>query len=137
MGVGGEIPVVIPQKQSRSVIFSPHYIGIPQHRERVYIMCIRKDIGELPEFLFDTEKLPKCRIDDIMQDDNEIADIDRYRLTKDKIELLNLWDEFVQNNKGDKLPGFPVWSDYLKPLDPTEDMTDYPKWKINFVMIKK
>ena len=30
------------------VIFSPHYIGIPQHRERVYIMCVRKDIGEIP-----------------------------------------------------------------------------------------
>ena len=116
------------------VIFSPHYIGIPQHRERVYIMCVRKDIGELPEFLFDTEKLPKCRIDDIMQDDSEIADIDRYRLTKDKIDLLNLWNEFVQNIKGNKLPGFPVWSEYLKPLDPTEDMTDYPKWKINFIL---
>ena len=24
-------------------IFSPHYMGIPQHRERVYILCVRKD----------------------------------------------------------------------------------------------
>ena len=24
------------------VIFSPHYVGIPQHRERVYIMCVKK-----------------------------------------------------------------------------------------------
>lgn len=116
------------------VIFSPHYIGIPQHRERVYIMCVRKDIGELPEFLFDTDNLPKCRIDDIMQDDSEIADIDHYRLTDDKIELLNLWDEFVRNINGDKLPGFPIWSEYLKPLDPTEDMSEYPKWKINFIL---
>ena len=116
------------------VIFSPHYIGIPQHRERVYIMCIRKDIGELPEFLFNTDKLPKCKIDDILQDDSEIADIDRYRLTDDKIELLNLWDEFVHNIRGDKLPGFPVWSEYLKPLDPTEDMSEYPKWKVNFIL---
>ena len=104
------------------VIFSPHYIGIPQHRERVYIMCVRKDIGELPEFLFDTDNLPKCRIDDILQDDGEITDIDHYCLTDDKIELLNLWDEFIRNIKGDRLPGFPIWSEYLKPLDPTEDM---------------
>ena len=97
-------------------------------------MCIRKDIGELPEFVFDTNKLPKCRIDDIMQDDSEIADIERYRLTDDKIELINLWDEFVRNIKGDKLPGFPVWTEYLKPLDPLEDMTDYPKWKVNFIL---
>ena len=115
------------------VIFSPHYIGIPQHRERVYIMCIRKDIGELPEFFFDTDNLPKCRIDDILQVESEIADIDRYSLSQDKIELLNLWDEFVHNIKGDKLPGFPVWSEYLKPIDSTEDMSEYPKWKINFI----
>lgn len=116
------------------VIFSPHYIGIPQHRERVYIMCVRKDIGELPDFIFDTEKLPKCRIDDILQDDGEIANIDHYRLSNDKIELLNLWDEFVQNIKGNKLPGFPVWSEYLKPLDPKENLSEYPKWKVNFIL---
>ena len=34
------------------VIFSPHYIGVPQHRERVFIMCVRKDIGKLPPFYF-------------------------------------------------------------------------------------
>ena len=28
----------------KPVIFSPHYMGIPQHRERVYIMCVRADI---------------------------------------------------------------------------------------------
>ncbi|MBE6244801.1 MAG: DNA cytosine methyltransferase [Bacteroidales bacterium] len=115
------------------VIFSPHYIGIPQHRERVYIMCVRKDVGELPEFLFDKERLPVCNIDDIMQDDSEIYNIERYRLDTEKIELLNLWDEFVKNLKGDKLPSFPIWSDYLKPIVPNEDMERYPKWKINFI----
>ncbi|MCM1169218.1 MAG: DNA cytosine methyltransferase [Bacteroides sp.] len=115
------------------VIFSPHYIGIPQHRERVYIMCIRKDIGELPDFLWEADTLPKCCIDDILQDDKKITDIGHYRLAKDKIELLNLWDEFVHNIKGEKLPGFPVWSEYLKPINPTEDMSEYPKWKINFI----
>lgn len=117
----------------KPVIFSPHYIGIPQHRERVYIMCIRKDIGELPDFFWDLDKLPKCRIDDIMQVDSDIADIDRYRLSEDKISLLNLWDEFVHNIKGSRLPSFPVWSEYLKPIDPTENMSEYPKWKINFI----
>lgn len=28
----------------KPVIFSPHYIGVPQHRERVFIMCVRNDI---------------------------------------------------------------------------------------------
>ena len=42
------------------VIFSPHYIGVPQHRERVFIMCVRKDISELPPFYFNPERMPKC-----------------------------------------------------------------------------
>ena len=115
------------------VIFSPHYIGIPQHRERVYIMCIRKDIGDLPEFVFDKNKVPTCKISDILQNDNEITDLECYKLEEDKITLIDLWNEFIQNIHEDKLPGFPVWSEYLKPIDPTEDMSEYPKWKINFI----
>ena len=116
------------------VIFSPHYIGIPQHRERVYIMCVRKDIGELPEFCFDEGGIPRCSIEEIMQDDCEIEDIERYRLTDSQIALINLWDEFVKQIKVEKLPGFPIWSDYLKALDNKEDLSCYPKWKINFIL---
>ena len=57
------------------VIFSPHYIGIPQHRERVYIMCIRKDIGEVHPFTFSKEQIIPCSIDSILQDDNEIPNM--------------------------------------------------------------
>lgn len=116
------------------VIFSPHYIGIPQHRERVYIMCVRKDIGELPEFIFDKDKLPTCCIDSILQNDEDITNIEHYKLTDDKIELLNLWDEFIKNINVEKIPSFPIWSEYLKPLDINEDMSNYPKWKINFIL---
>ena len=115
------------------VIFSPHYIGIPQHRERVYIMCVRKDIGDLPDFSFTGEKLPKCKIEDILQNDNEIENIHRYRLTEEQIELINIWDEFIKGIKVDKLPGFPIWSEYLCELNPNEDISEYPKWKINFI----
>ncbi|MCQ2341362.1 MAG: DNA (cytosine-5-)-methyltransferase [Paludibacteraceae bacterium] len=115
------------------VIFSPHYLGIPQHRERVFIMCVRKDIGTIPMFNFNATKLPKCDILDIMQTDSEISNIEHYKLSKDKIELINLWDEFIQNIKCEKLPGFPIWSDRLCELDPTEDLSQYPSWKQNFI----
>lgn len=115
------------------VIFSPHYLGIPQHRERVYIMCIRKDIGLIPEFKFNIEKLPKCKIDDILQNESEITNLQKYKLSEEQIELINLWDEFIKGIKVDKLPGFPIWSEYLCELNPYEDMSDYPKWKINFI----
>lgn len=68
------------------VIFSPHYIGVPQHRERVFIMCVRKDLGELPKFYFNIDKIPECSIDDILLDDSEIPDLPKYQLRQDQIE---------------------------------------------------
>lgn len=116
------------------VIFSPHYLGIPQHRERVFIMCVRKDIGTLPVFQFNAKgKLPKCSVENILQDDAEIIDLQKYRLSEDKIQLVDLWNEFIQNIKCKKLPGFPIWSEYLHEPAMNEDTTGYPAWKINFI----
>ena len=116
------------------VIFSPHYVGIPQHRERVYIMCVRKDIGELPPFTFSKEQMIPCSIDSVLQDDNEIPNIEEYRISPDMENLIDLWNEFIQKIKVERLPGFPVWSDRLRDLDPNEDLTQYPAWKQNFIL---
>lgn len=115
------------------VIFSPHYLGIPQHRERVYIMCVRKDLGKIKPFTFDKNNSSKCNIESILQNDDEIADIQNYRISKDMQDLIDLWNEFLQNIKVDKLPGFPIWSDRLCDLDPNEDLSQYPAWKQNFI----
>lgn len=116
----------VPEKP---IIFSPHFLGIPQNRERVFIMCIRKDVGELPEFMFDKDNIPECDIDDILLPDNEIENLDRYKLTQDQIDLIEVWDKFIRNIKCDKLPGFPIWNDYM-----TDNVTvDIPKWTIPFV----
>ena len=118
---------------SEPVIFSPHYVGIPQHRERVYIMCIREDCGEIRPFTFDKDNIPPCTIESILQEDSEILNIQKYRISPDLENLIDLWNEFLQNIVVDKLPGFPVWSDRLCDLDPYEDLTQYPSWKQNFI----
>lgn len=116
------------------VIFSPHYIGIPQHRERVFIMCVRNDVGNVRPFEFDTKKLPKCNIEDILQNDIDIPNVNHYRISPEMENLIDLWNEFIQNIKVAKLPGFPIWSERLKDLDPKEDLNQYPKWKQNFII---
>lgn len=119
------------------VIFSPHYLGIPQHRERVFIMCVRKDIGSLPPFYFNTTKIPICNIDDILLNDDEIDDLEKYKLREDQIEWIDLWNEFIQNIKCDKLPGFPVWADSLCSLEDNhlvKDWDNLPKWMQNFIL---
>lgn len=115
------------------VIFSPHYIGIPQHRERVYIMCIRKDIGKVKPFVVNKKKLANCSIDSILQDDSEIGNLSDYKISEDTINLIDLWNEFIQNIDSNKLPGFPIWSEYLHDDNCNEDISQYPLWKQNFI----
>jgi len=113
------------------VIFSPHQVGIPQHRERVFIMCRRKDLGDAVDFIFKPDGEGVCRVDSIL--DTKGAHLKPYMLSKSEIELINIWNEFIQNIKA-PLPGFPVWADRLKELDPCEDLDSLPKWKSNFII---
>lgn len=119
------------------VIFSPHYIGIPQHRERVFIMCVRQDIGTLPKFYFNSEKIPTCSIDNILLDDDEIEDLASYQLKPEQIEWIDNWNEFLQGIKCDKLPGFPVWTDSFCPVEENPMVLsgeELPKWMKNFIL---
>ena len=115
------------------VIFSPHFIGIPQHRERVYIMCVRKDIGDIQPFVFAKKKKKECTIESILIKDSDIPNLSDYRISHDMEDLIDLWNEFLQNIVVDKLPGFPIWSDRLCDLNPNEDLSQYPNWKQNFI----
>ena len=118
------------------VIFSPHYIGIPQHRERVFIMCIRKDLGHLPPFCFNINRLPQCSIDDILLDDEDIPDLYRYKLSEEQIEWIDIWNEFIQNIKCEKLPGFPIWADSLCALEDNhmiDEWDNMPRWMQTFI----
>lgn len=112
------------------VIFSPHYLGVPQHRERVFIMGIRKDVGELPEFCFNTENLPSCSINSIRE---PMVD-SKYNLKDDEIALLEHWNKFIKNTRSseNKLPGFPVWTEWFRDASVSE-YSGQPKWKQSII----
>lgn len=117
----------------KPIIFSPHFIGIPQNRERVFILCIRKDVGDIPEFVFDIKKkdLPECSIDSILLDDSEIENIEKYQINQKQIDLINLWDDLIKGVKCD-LPGCPIYGEYL--CDPIrENLSSMPQWKQVYV----
>ena len=115
----------------KPVIFSPHYIGIPQHRERVFIMCVRNDINKTIDFDFDKSNIEPCPIDSILQDDSEIDNIDKYRLSNEQIGLLDLWNEFIKNIKSDTLPSFPIWTEWFDNVKIVD--IAYPKWKKDII----
>lgn len=114
------------------IIFSPHYIGIPQHRERVFILCVRKDLGESPEFKFDKKNEKPCDAYSILESNDNPSKFDDYRLSTEQVELIDLWNEFIQNLRT-PLPGFPVWSEWLRELKPSDNLSQYPNWKRIFI----
>jgi len=114
------------------IIFSPHYLGIPQHRERVFILCKRKDLGDLPEFSFNKKNRPESNAFSVLQSDREIENIGKYKLKKREIAIIDLWNEFASIVK-DNLPGFPIWSEWLKEVNGVDNIQSYPKWKQGFI----
>lgn len=114
------------------IIFSPHYIGTPQHRERVFILCVRKDLGISPDFKFDKENIKPSDAYSILEDNSNPAKFDSYRLSQEYVELIDLWNEFIQNiNK--PLPGFPLWTEWFRELKPSDKLSQYPNWKQVFI----
>ncbi|MBQ9312228.1 MAG: DNA (cytosine-5-)-methyltransferase [Bacteroidales bacterium] len=93
----------------KPTMFSPHYIGILQNRERVIIMCVRKDVGTIKKYEFDKKNIKPCTIDSVLLDDKDIENIERYKLNKDLQDLLDLWGDFLANIK-QPLPGFTVFA---------------------------
>lgn len=100
-------------------IYSPHNFGIPQHRERLFIVgCIdglehfkwletTKDITSIYEFL---DKNPT----------------NARKLEDEKIEVINIWQDFISAiPKEHKLPGFPIWSMEFGATYPFEEKTPY------------
>lgn len=114
------------------IIFSPHYIRIPQHRERCFILCVRNDINKTIDFDFDKSNIEPCPIDSILQDDSEIDNIDKYRLSNEQIGLLDLWNEFIKNIKSDTLPSFPIWTEWFDNVKIVD--IAYPKWKKDIII---
>lgn len=112
-------------------LFSPHWIGISHHRERVFIMAIRADVGSLPEFCFNTEHISECNIDSVLEKNVD----EKYKLSDDELSLLKHWNEFLTNVRTPEglLPGFPVWTECFSPGVYATVDDRYPVWKRNIM----
>lgn len=100
------------------LILSPSDFGIPQIRERVYILGIRKDIrnekilsnGFIHKTDLHLEKyLRKCKMGDAWTILEENVD-DSYMISEEQEKMIFAWDEF-RIGTGIKVIGFPIWID--------------------------
>lgn len=129
------------------IILSPSDFGIPQIRERVYILAIRKDVrdeeiltnGYIHRNDLRLEKhFRKCKMGDAWNILEPNAP-DEYTVSEEQALMIHAWDEFRVATKI-KVIGFPVWiSCFGLGEDDTElvkqalGYDSMPKWKQNFV----
>lgn len=103
-------------------IISPHEFGIPQHRKRIYIACVRKDLSkDFSYFEFPVgNKENECDIKGILNED----DTNVTMLKEETKHQLEVWQEFISETvaHGDNLPSFPIWAMEFGANYPFEDV---------------
>jgi len=135
-------------------VFSPHFLppelgGTPQVRDRVFILATYAGVGQAPDPQTVPPTLVRGPVDgwdpmnwDIewaLDEDCEIAQLERYRLTDTETEWLDLWDGLIQklpeHKPGQRLPGFPLWADHWVPESSLnrKKLDRLPGWKSTFL----
>ena len=109
------------------IIMSPHQLGIPQLRERVYILGVHNSLGINHLNISLPPKKPI--IGDIFSQGIIDENPDRkYSISEYEERVLTCWDEFYQGIK-EKVIGFPIWSYEFKQ---SYDISNFEKWKADF-----
>ena len=132
------------------IILSPDDFGIPQSRERVYILGIKKSIVNRKIIKNETISLEnlqldkfykKCAVGDAWSILENNVD-DKYLITKEQEQIIKAWDEF--RKKLEITESFPIWVDYFGvEVKETRDFYSsigynlMPKWKQRFVKINR
>lgn len=117
------------------IIFSPHLLGIPQFRERVFILCQRRDVARRNLQIKRPLQKPECHAEQILlpSDNHETPDISRYTLSNNELKVLDLWNEFIQGIQS-PLPTFPVWTEEFRATNRCADLANLPAWKRNIIL---
>ena len=134
------------------IILSPHQFGIPQIRERVYILGIRKDIrdkAKLPNGSIHLSDLKGIYKKNELCSNNDAKKIlinspdEIYRISNNDRKALEMWLDFKNGTNFDKI-GVPIWVEYFGYMMDDEEfknfkdhkgntLADMPKWKQRFV----
>ena len=115
-------------------LLSPHHLGVPQHRERLFICGVRSDLTAEPLNHFPAITVQKTDISSILEP--ESVEYPELKLTKNIIELLDFWEVFIKHFKktGVKLPTIPLWTEFWGPSDiMKKEIKKMPDWKQEFI----
>ena len=101
-------------------ILSPHEFGIPQHRQRLFIIG-SLGAGSLRHFSWPEKTDIQGTVHSFLSNP-----ADAIPLEKDKIKCLDVWQEFLDRIPvKDKLPSFPIWAMEFGATYPFEGTTPH------------
>ena len=116
------------------IIFSPHLLGIPQFRERVFILCQRKDVAKRNLQIETPSSKPECCTEGILiKNESKLPNLSDYTLNDKEIRVIDLWNEFIQGI-GTPLPAFPVWTEEFLPAGRKASVDNLPDWKRSIIL---
>lgn len=109
------------------IIISPHHIGVPQNRERIFILGIHKDYydGEYIDIKIpEKDEIKRTNIYNVL----EKGDVeDKYKITSYEAEVLLAWDTFLKYFKENNIRMCsPVLVDEF---GATYDYSEFQDWK--------
>lgn len=120
----------------KPLILNVLQFGVPQSRERIIILCKRKDLGIIPEF----HDLPNLNthLDSIMEPKTH----EKYNLTGKMKITEKVWNDFLVllNSNNISVPKFPIWTDWWDSDGENTTVTKYDKKKSeeeNKILIEK
>jgi DNA (cytosine-5)-methyltransferase 1 len=92
--------------------YSPHDFGIPQIRERIFIVGLHKNkVGNYTEFKPPKKQQLAYSVEDIKDNDLKKSDFDKYAVTNEQKKIFDHWSKLVKAvlSSGKKFPS-PTWS---------------------------
>ena len=96
------------------VILNVLHFNVPQNRERVIIMCKRKDLGELPALPL-IQSNPKLKLTQQISDYICTGkETEKYKINGKLKEIEFIWESFIilLRNNNITMPKFPIWTDW-------------------------
>lgn len=94
------------------VILNTLYFGVPQSRERVVIMCKRKDLGNLPTLPnIGKTNIKETSLKTVIEDD---INTNKYNIVGKMKTTENVWNTFLNILEEHNIcvPKFPIWTDW-------------------------
>ena len=105
---------------------SPHELGIPQHRERVIFVCVRKDIEEKNiDFT-----LPNIVPVNIFEPYNS-----KYRISEEEEEILTVWDKMIEHMDTDENLSPTILCNEFQKKYSEKEFKKLPAWKQDYLSL--